>query len=131
MSMNVKGNGADIVTNEFLEKVCPKAFNSFLEVLKKGGVSLQSFFDAEEQGNVPEDIKEGFDINSIDEAYKNLQDGFNKNTKLVLSVVYNDKESKSDDLDGGAWAVDGVYGRTEAGEKYAEYIQHFEWTYCG
>ena len=69
--------------------------------------------------------------------YRELQEEFNKATGLKLFLNYYDLESgdRYDELpdgeDGFYFSVDGVWQRTESGEKYKDYIETGTWTVFG
>lgn len=131
MSMETSGCNADTVSNDFLKKHCPKTFEALEQILIDGGIELNDFFLAQYFDGDYNNLDDGFDDQLIDKAYGALKQDFNDMTGLTLETVYHDAEDRGDELDGGAWSVDGVYGYTEAGEKFKEEITHIEWTTFG
>jgi hypothetical protein len=131
MSTQTSGLNADTVSNDFVKRHCPKTFEALKQVLIDGGIELKDFFIGQYFDGEYEGLNNGFDDQLIDKAYDALKQDFNDMTGLYLSTVYHDAEDRGDELDGGAWSVDGVYGYTEAGDKFKEEITHVEWTTCG
>lgn len=131
MSSSNYGCSADTVTNDFVKKHCPEVFEAFEKVLGEADVDIQSFFYAQYMDGDYSEIKEDFDAELVDKAYGDLKEDFFMRTGLSLSTVYHDAEERSDELDGGAWAVEGVYGLTEAGRNHKDSIEHVEWTTFG
>jgi hypothetical protein len=131
MSSSNYGNSADTVSNDFIKEHCPEAFASFEKVLGEAEVELTDFFLAKYFEDDFETAKEGFDTELIQKAYVALQEDFKDKTHLELDTVYHDAEERSDELNGGAWSVGGVYGLTEAGRNHIDKIEHKEWTTFG
>ena len=131
MSSSNYGCSADTVSNDFLKEHCPEVFAAFMKVLGEAEVTLEDFFVAKHFEDDFETAKEDFDTDLIVNAYTSLQEDCKNKTCLELGTVFHDAEERSDELDGGAWSVDGVYGLTEAGRNHINEIVHVEWTTFG
>jgi len=129
MSMSNYGCSADTITEEFVRSICPNELRNLLTDINIGGLCFDEFCEFTSQGlEVNTDEK---NIERINESFNQLCKEFNKKTGLILEVSYCDAEEKSDELEGGSFSVDGVYGLTEAGKKYIKDITHKEWTTFG
>ena len=131
MSSSNYGCYADTVSSDFVKKHCPVTFKAFEEILKEAEVDMDSFFTAQYYDGDYQDMADDFDDELIDNAYGALKDDFNNKTGLYLGTVYHNAEERSDELNGGAWSVEGVYGYTAAGEKFKADIERLEWTTFG
>jgi hypothetical protein len=131
MSSSNYGCSADIVTPEFVKEQCPIEYGTLFEMLTKADVTLTDFFLAKHFESDYENIADEADAEMIEFAWGVLIAAFNEKTGLELGTVYHDAEERSDELNGGAFKVDGVHGYTAAGEKFKEHIEHKDWTIFG
>ena len=131
MSMETSACYADIVSNEFVAKQCPLEYGMLIDTIISAGIDIDVFFFAKYFDNEYDNIEEGFDVHIIDKSYDALKEAFKEKTGLELGVIYHDAEDRGDDLDGGAFTVDGVYGYTTAGEKFKDDIERKFWTVFG
>jgi hypothetical protein len=131
MGMETSACHADTVDNEFVAKQCPLEYRILIDTLNGAEIELDDFFLAQYFDGDYDNLKEGFDDQLIDEAYDALKKAFNEKTGLELGTVYHDAEDRGDELDGGAFSVDGVYGLTAAGEKFKDDIERKFWTTFG
>ena len=129
MSSSNYGCSADTVKPDFVKEQCPKEYNAFAILGMSSKVPLQDFFIAKHY----EDEYECSDADAelIESAWEDLQKAFEEKTGLELGTVYHSAEERSDELDGGAFTVDGVYGYTPAGDKFKEHIEKLNWTTFG
>ena len=132
MGMATCGSYAECIEKELLEKLCPLEYRIFMDTLKASNVTFDNFCQV-----VYEGFDEAFDdgteeqAEAVFDAYEKLQTAFVVITALALEVVYNEKDDRGDDLDGGSFSVDGVYQLTPAGEKFQDSIRRKWWTTCG
>jgi len=129
MSQSHYPNYADTVEIDFVKEICKAEYDEFIFALNKAEVCFDEFccckFTSDELNTKEEYIKK------IDEAYEALQKKFKSETGLELYVVYADAEERGDELDGGSFAVGGVYCKTLAGDKYIKKIERKSWNTFG
>jgi len=130
MGMGTYACHADIVAIDFVREVCPNELEEFLETLSKVDASFDDFCACQVIEAEIDHIDE-IEQELVDAVYDALCLEFNKQTDLTLEVVYNFAEDRGDDLDGGSFAVDGVYQLTPAGEKFNKHIERKTWTVFG
>ena len=131
MSSSNYGQSADTVSIDFVKEQCPETFEALNQILSDADVSLDDFFVAKYFDGDYETCNDNFETEDIDKVYEALKADFIEKTGLGLLTVYHDAEERSDELDGGSFAVDGVYVLSEAGEKHKDKIEHKEWTTWG
>ena len=131
MSSSNYGCSADTVTLDFVKEQCPGQFEALSQILSETDVSFDDFFLAQYFDGDYENINDNVEPEIIDGVYEVLKKAFIEKTGLVLFTVYHDAEERSDELDGGSFAVDGVYVLSEAGKKFKDKIEHKEWTTFG
>lgn len=126
---------ADVISLENLRKLCPATMQDIEnhpEWEAFGGWGEASTY-LDELGYNNEETPPLF----LRPHYRELQEAFQKVTGLKLFLNYYDPESgdRYDELpdgeDGFYFSVDGVWQRTESGEKYKEYIETRTWTVFG
>ena len=129
MGMGNYADGADTVSIDFVKEICPEEMENFQAALDETDVSFDDFCSAEQIGDrfmLEESIEK-----KIDELWTSLKKKFDKETGLNLKVVYHCADDRGDELDGGSFAVGGVYQLTHAGEKYINRITKKTWTNFG
>lgn len=131
MGMGTYACRANIISTDFVKEICPLEYQILIDILYAAGINLEDFFVAEYFDSDYGDIKEGFDEQLIDKAYSELKRVFNEKTGLFLNTVYHEAEDRGDELDGGSFAVEGVYVLSEAGKKFQEKISEVAWTIFG
>ena len=130
MSMSNYGNSAETVSQDFVKNQCPATYNIFEQMLLIADVTIDEFFLAQYFDGEYETSVMG-NTTTLDVAYADLKADFASKTGLTLYVAYHDKEDRADELDGGSWAVGGVYLRSPAGEKFKADIMTVNWTTFG
>ena len=128
MSQGTYANMADVVSNDFVKQQCPESFAALEKTFEDAGIDFNDFFMAQYQDCDYTNIEDDFDEQLIDTAYDVLKEDFNKVTGLTLYTVYHYAEDRGDELDGGAFQVEGVYQYTPAGEKFSKEIERKTWT---
>jgi hypothetical protein len=129
MSSSNYGCSADTIKIDFLKEQCPDEYAELLLAMANADVCLSDFFIAK---HFEDDFEcDDTDAELIESFYEVLQKAFEEKTGLELGTVYHDAEERSDELDGGAFTVDGVYGYTVAGEKFKDKIEKLNWTTFG
>lgn len=116
MSSTIMGMYADTVESVFVRNMCPIQFDEFMDALTEAQVDLDDFA-RELQGllSLPADeIKEVHQVTTkqaraIAKTYSALRKAFKKKVGLGLFLVFHDEGNGGDELDGEAWALDGVY----------------------
>jgi len=129
MGMGNYPDYADTVAGDFVKEICPEEYHNFHQKLGELDIPFDDFCDyifSENELTLEENEQE-----ALDQCYDALSDAFNDKTGLELYVVYHNAEDRGDELDGGSWAVTGVYQLTPAGEKYKNKIYRKCWTYYG
>lgn len=123
MSMSNCACHADTVEIDFVKEQCPKEWEDFNSALLEDDITFDHFCI----------MKTGEDEldEAIEDAYDALCKAFNKVTGLELGVVHHEAEDRGDELDGGSFSVEGVYGYTTAGEKHKSSIERLYWTTIG
>ena len=126
---------ADVISLENLRKLCPGFSSS-----TSNGRLLEEFGGWEAAARHIDECGPDYDETTplfLKPHYRELQEAFNEVTGLTLFLNYYDPESgdRYDELpdgeDGFYFSVDGVWQRTESGEKYKEYIETGTWTVFG
>jgi len=129
MSMDNYACHADTVEIDFVKQHCPIEYEDFRFALNNGEVSFDSFCYSTSIQDELETEEENKKF--IEETFDTLCKAFEKATGLELGCVHHEAEDRADDLDGGAFSVDGVYSLTEAGKKYEKSIERKFWTTFG
>lgn len=129
MSMGYGANYADVVTPNFVKKMCPKEYAAFRKALKAYGSDLDDFAQA---ANF-EDDPEGKLWDELSERWKALCGAFyaatmddSRGTGLCLDICYHDKTEdgdRYDEVDGAFFTVGGVYELTPSGKKFGKQIK--------
>ena len=122
---------ADIIDIDFVREICPKELDEFLYTLDKCDVSFDEFCSCTACGHDEIGNADDVQVELIDAQYDALKCVFEKETDLELDVVFHSAEDRGDELDGGSFAVGGVYQLTPAGEKYKDKIIEKSWTVWG
>ena len=99
----------DTVEDSFVEGTVPYAYDRFKKAMESKGIDLDSFAQSIEFDDVDNDVLP---------SYLEMCNTFNNETGLFLALEYHEQEDKYDEVDGHYWSVDGVWERTNAGEKY-------------
>jgi hypothetical protein len=138
MGMGNYADYADCIERDFVKKICPDEYDEFLIGLDEQDISFDEFcISLNNQVNFDssEEYEEYFGSDKkVLNCYKSwlkLKYKFNEITELSLYVVHHEADDRGDDLDGGSFAVDGVYELTPAGKKYKNKIERKTWTNFG
>lgn len=131
MSSSTYACHEDTVEIDFVKKQCPYEWEEFNFALADGDVSFDCFCLLQSGLDDLERMTDEDKAEAINKAYDALCEVFNKTTGLELGVVHHEADDRADDLDGGAFSVDGVYQLTPAGKKYEDSIVRKFWTTSG
>ena len=129
MSSSNYGHHADTVENLFVQRKCRTEYDSFMIALDLANMSFSDFcctFSIEAELACDEDKAE-----AINASIRTLFKAFFLETGLILGVIHHEAEEKADELDGGAFSVEGVYELTPSGKKYEKSITRKFWTTWG
>ena len=121
MGMGYAGACADIVSEDWVKEVAPEELANFKNALEKVDVDIEVFARDSQYGG-SDNVDWG---DEVDQTYDALVTKFKEVTGLDLDIEFHSTEedgSRYDDVDGVFWTVDGVYQRTEAGEKHKDRI---------
>lgn len=129
MSYETSASYADTVGYGFVKKQCPDEYQAFVESLDNADIDFDDFccstvIDDELNTDEPE-------AKAIDEAYEALKDAFKIKTALTLDVVYNEKDDRGDELEGGSFSVEDVWVLSEGGRNHKDNIVRLFWTNGG
>jgi hypothetical protein len=129
MSYETSASYADTVEIDFVKAQCPEEWEKFNLALLAGEIDFDAFcqctsIEDELDADEPE-------AKAIDEAYEALQDAFRIKVALTLNIVYNEKDDRGDELEGGSFAVDGVWVLSEGGRNHKDSIERLFWTNGG
>jgi len=130
MGMGTYACRADVIDIDFVREICPKELDEFLYTLSKCDVSFDDFCVANTIGDEI-DNADKVETELIEAVYDALKCEFDSKTGLQLETVYHFAEDRGDELNGGSFAVEGVYQLTPAGEKYKDKIVEKSWTIWG
>ena len=135
MSMDNYAQNAEVVELSFVEKHCKEELSALVKFLEGTEEKLTLFdFQVDMSYNqYPECLLHkdtDKEVDELEKLWKSLQESFLQNTGLSLYCVYHNAEDRGDEIDGGYFAVDGVYGLTEAGKKFKNYITTKSWNVC-
>lgn len=127
---------ADVISLENLRKLCPATMQ---DIEKHPDWEAFGGWEsaARHLDECGPDYEEVPAMLSLKPLYRELREAFNKVTGLTLFLNYYDPEAgdRYDELpdgsDGLYFSVDGVWQRTESGEKFKEYIDTGTWTVFG
>jgi hypothetical protein len=135
MSMVTSACKADIVSDDFVREHCPTELDDLIKFLEDNDSDLEMLHYEQSCGDFPTLDKDPDNENEnhtkLMGLHQDLVDKFITETGLSLYSVFHSKDDRGDELDGGAFAVDGVYVLSEAGKKYKEAITEVAWTTCG
>jgi hypothetical protein len=130
---------ADVISLENLRKLCP-AFSSTSNDALHPSRLLEEFGGWGAAARHLDECGPDYDETCplfLKTHYRELREEFNEVTGLTLFLNYYDLEAgdRYDELpdgeDGFYFSVDGVWQRTESGEKFKEYIMTGTWTVFG
>jgi hypothetical protein len=128
MGMEYYANVAETVEQDFVEKTCPKEFETFIDALDQDNeVTLESFADRADTDDNEKNTE-------FFKEYEALQKAFKKKIGLDLYVGYHDRQEDGDgDIDGVYWYLDfnDVYEMTPAAKKIADKISRQSYVTCG
>ena len=133
MSMSNYANYADVIDTSFVRGIVGKELDELENILEVGGADFDEFVENE----IHEDIvllngeNESPEITRLYELWDIIKRKFEKETGLSLYLVQHDAEDRADELDGWAFAVEGVYCLTPAGKKHIDKIYRKTWTTFG
>jgi hypothetical protein len=135
MGTTTSGYSANIVSDDFVRKHCPNEFDALREFLENNGSDLEAFHAEQRFQDYPtldvDEDNENENHTKLMALHKDLEDKFIAEIGLGLYSVYHNREDRGDELDGGSFAVDGVYVLSEAGKKFKDEIKEIAWTTCG
>jgi len=133
--MVTSGCSADVVSEDFVRKQCPTELDALIKFLEDNGSDLEAFHSEQRYQEYPtldvDEDNENENHTKLVALHKELEDKFIAETGLALYSVYHCKEDRGDELDGGMFAVTGVYVLSDAGKKYKDEISEVAWTTCG
>jgi hypothetical protein len=133
--MSTAACSANIVSEEFVRKQCPNEYDALREFLENNGSDLESFHMEQRFQDYPtldvDEDNENENHTKLIGLHKDLEDKFVAVTGLSLYSVYHEKDDRGDELDGGSFAVTGVYVLSEAGKKFKDEITEVAWTTWG
>lgn len=131
MSYETSASYADTVSMDFVKEQCPEEFIRFDNAFFSVNISFDDFCYAKALDDEYDiDITEEQDA-EIDASYEALQDAFKTKTALELSIAYNEKDDRGDELDGGSFSVENVWVLSEGGRNHKDSITRLFWTNGG
>jgi len=121
MATGCGANYADVIESKNVAKICGKVYKQFLYFLNAAGESLGSYANAL-------DFNEEYEDDSwkdVRDAFKEVQEEFEKKTGLTLGLSYHDGEQGDcyDEVRNEYFYVDGMYELTKAGKKIGKKVQ--------
>lgn len=132
MSMCHYPAGADCVSREFVKSICLVEYAKFIQVMSEVDVSFDDVcYGMAAHSQLPDAIEGTEEGDKLGEALDAMVKKFNEVTKLELCFAHAEREERSDELDGGSFAVEGVWVVSEAGKKYKEHIENKTWCTFG
>lgn len=135
MSSSNYSHNANVISDDFVKKTCPKEYAALNKILidnKSSFADIASIFT--DEGDIFGELRLDYEENiaqAILNAYALLIMTFNHATDLGLSLRHHAKEGLADEVDGMFWEVEGVYVYSSAGEKYKDHIENKRWTTFG
>ena len=121
---------ADTVSADFVKEMCKDESAKFAETLENADICFDEFCAYKHQ-EMELNTESDEQVDEIDAMWEKLVNAFDRETGLELSVVFAESMERTDELEGGAFAVDGVYQRTPAGEKHKDSIIRKVWNIFG
>lgn len=132
MGMGTHAQFADTVELSLVKKICEEEYNKFMESLEEADIEFDDFAANTFCGNDDFEYMADEDkIHAIKESLENLKKKFKDETNLYLDIVWHEQGDIGDELDGGAFSVDGVYELTPAGKAFIDNIERKFWTTFG
>lgn len=114
MGMGYAANYADVIPEKEVELICPQEYKSFLEILEKANMDLDTF-----SRDVAYNAKDHH-VQQVVDGWFALEKAFERKTGLWLSINYHDSAndgSRYDDVDGYFFELGNVYQLKPEAEK--------------
>lgn len=123
---------AYVVDQAFVEQIAGIELRALVNKLDEVEISRDTFM-YEMSCQDPQDFIEATPEQNkeIKELWKKVQQAFEKNSGLTLSIQYHQAEDRGDDIDGGVWEVGNVIEFTPAAKKWKDKIEYKTWTVNG
>jgi len=130
MGMGNYPNYADTISIDFVKEICNQEYLALDDALGDADLLFDDFcyYKHIEQELETDTEKQR---ENIDKAWDRLKAAFDKETGLELHIVFANAEDRGDELDGGSFAVEGVYQLSPAGKKYKDKIERKAWNNFG